>query len=238
VVVAPDPETALVVMTTSVFAFPGESQADTWLKSQRDSLIVADTTPAGTFTEVPQGPSPGDAAATFSTRRTVGEGEQSVGGFRMYSRVGAIVAVLEIESSADVPLDGAARLMRFQVECIERQGCSGLASVPQNLFGNEDDPVAQRLPRPRTEEPASPPTARPALGPVQELTPGPIEEPAPVAIGEPTLVPIEEPAPDVIEEPPVVEDDGAPPEAGSDRDSRERRGPRERAKDRRDRRRN
>ena len=146
----------------------------------------------------------------------------------MYSRVGAIVAVLEIESSAEVPLDGAARLMRFQVECIERQGCAGLASVPRNLFGHEEDPVAQRPARPRTVEPTPAAVLEPTLVPIQEPAPLPIEEPAPA--------PIEEPAPEVTaEEPPIVEDD-APPEA--ERDSRERRGPRERIRDRRERRRN
>jgi hypothetical protein len=231
------PETAPVFMTTSLFAFPGEREADTWLEAQRDGLVAAATTRAGTFTEVPEGPSLGDADATFTTRRTVGEDEQTVAGFRMYSRLGAIVAVIDIESRVELPMDGAARLMRFQIECIERQGCSGLASIPQNIFGNEEDPVSRRLARPRTAEPAPPPIAQPTLVPVQEPTPVPIEEPAPVSVEEPALVPVEEPAPGVVEEePPIVEGDESPPEA--ERDSRGRRGARERIQDRRDRRRN
>ena len=164
-------------MTTSLFAFPGDTEADTWFETQRDGLLTAATTGSGTFTEVPEAPSLGDAAATFATRRMVGAGEQTVGGFRMYSRVGAIVAVLAIESSADVPLDGAARLMRFQLECIERQGCAGLASVPQNLFGNEDDLVFQRSAPPPTQEPTPAPIAAPTAVPIQEPAPVPVEEP-------------------------------------------------------------
>jgi hypothetical protein len=178
---------------------------------------------------VSDAPSFGNEAATFATRRVIAAGEQAVEGFRMYSRVGAIVAVLDIESSAEVPLDGMARLMRFQVDCIERQGCTGLASVPQNLFGNEEDPVAQRLARARIAETTPSPVLVPAAVPIQEPAPMPIEEPAPA--------PIEEPAPDLVaEEPPIVEDGAALPEAEGD--SRERRGPRERIRDRRERRRN
>ena len=227
-VVDPKPDTARIFVTTSLFAFPGDTEANIWFETQRDRLIAADTTSAGTFTEVPEAPLLGDAAATFATRRVIEAGDQAVGGFRMYSRVGAIVAVLDIESSAEVPLDGVARLMRFQIDCIEGQGCTGLASVPQNLFGDEEAPVAMRLAPPRTEEPPPLPVAEPTAVPIQEPAPMPIEEPAPA--------PIEEPAPELTEEePPIVEDDAAPPEA--ERDSRERRGPRERIRDRRERRR-
>ncbi len=203
-VVETAPDTALVYMTTSLFAFPGDSQADTWLKSQRDGLIADGTTSAGIFTEVPEAPSLGDAAATFATRRTVEADAQAVSGFRLYSRLGTIVAVLQIESSSDLPMDGAARLMRFQLECIERQGCSGLASVPQNLFGAQEDPVALRLARSRPAEPEPPPMEQPASVPIQEPPPAPIEEPAPAAVEVPTPVPAEEPAPASIEEPTAV----------------------------------
>ena len=229
VVVDTEPNTTQVFVTTSLFAFPGDTQADTWFETQRDGLLTGVTTGSGTYTEVPQAPSLGDAAATFATRRSVGAGEQRVGGFRLYSRIGAIVALLDIEGSADVPLEGAERLMRFQVECIERHGCNGLASVPQNLFGNEEDLVFQRSAPPPTQEPTPAPIVVPTLGPIEEPAPMPIEEPAPELI--------EEPASDLAEEePPIVEDDASPPEAEGD--SRERRGPRERLRDRRERRRN
>jgi hypothetical protein len=229
VVVDTEPDTTQVFVTTSLFAFPGETEADTWFETQRDGLLTGGTTGSGTFMDVPEAPSLGDAAATFATSREIGAGEQAVDGFRLYSRVGAIVALLDIESSAGVPLDGAARLMRFQVECIERQGCAGLASVPQNLFGDEDDLVFQRSAPPPTQVPTPSPVAAPAAVPIQEPAPVPIEEPAPA--------PIEEPAPELTEEePPIVEDDASPPEAEGD--SRERRGARERLRDRRERRRN
>ena len=228
VAVETEPDTTQVFVTTSLFAFPGDTEAETWFETQRDGLLTGVTTGSGTFTEVPEAPLLGDAAAMFATRRSVGAGEQSVSGFRLYSRVGAIVALLDIESSGDVLLEGAERLMRFQVECIERQGCAGLASVPQNLFGNEEDLVFQRSAPPPTREPTPAPAAAPPAVPIQE--------PAAVPIAEPAPAPIEDPAPDVTgEEPPVVED-GAPPEAEGE--ASERRSPRERLRDRRERRRN
>jgi hypothetical protein len=229
VAVATEPDTIQVFLTTSLYAFPGDTEAGTWFETQREGLLTGATTDAGTFTEVPEAPSFGDAAATFATRRVIGADEQKINGFRLYSRTGAIVAMLDIESSADVPLQGAERLMRFQIECIERQGCAGLASVPQNLFGHDDDLVFQRSAPPPTQQPTPAPVAVPAAAPIQEPAPVPIEEPA--------SEPIEEPAPDVTgEEPPIVEDDASPPEAEGD--SGERRGPRERIRDRRERRRN
>jgi hypothetical protein len=229
VAVDTEPDTIQVFLTTSLYAFPGDTEAATWFETQREGLLTGATTDAGTFTEVPEPPSFGDAAATFATRRVIGADEQVVGGFRLYSRVGAIVAVLDVESSSEAPLGGAERLMRFQVDCIERQGCAGLASVPQNLFGNEDDLVLQRSASPPTQQLTPSSVAVPTALPIQEPAPAPIEEPAPE--------PIEEPAPDVTgEEPPIVEDDVVPPEAEGD--SGERRGPRERLRDRRERRRN
>jgi hypothetical protein len=229
VVVDTEPDTTQLFVTTSLFAFPGEPQAGMWFETQRDGLLMGATTGAGTFTEVPEAPSLGDAAATFATRRVIGADEQTIGGFRIYSRVGTIVAVLDIDSSADVPLAGAQRLMRFQVDCIERHGCNGFASVPQNLFGDEDDLVLQRSAPPPTQEPTPSSVAVPTAVPIQEPAPVPIEEPAPA--------PIEEPAPDLAgEEPTVVEGDASPPE--TEGDSGDRRGPRERLRDRRERRRN
>jgi hypothetical protein len=229
VVVDTEPDSTEVFVTTSLFAFPGDTEADTWFETQRDGLLTGATPSAGTFTEVSDAPSFGDSSATFATRRSVGAGEQAVDGFRLYSRVGAVVAVLDIESSADVPLEGAARLMRFQIDCIENQSCSGLASVPRNLFGDEDDLVFPRSARPPTQEPTP--------APVVVVTDVPIQEPAPVPVEEPVAAPIEEPAPGVTEEePPIVEDDAAPPEAEGD--GRDRRGARERLRDRRERRRN
>ncbi len=111
-------------------------------RQQRERLLAQETG-ATTFTEVADAPTLGDASATFATQRPVGASEQTAGGFRIYSRVGAIVAVLDIGSVPDMPLNGATRIMEMQVACIEEQGCTGPATLPARLFGGTDEAVTE-----------------------------------------------------------------------------------------------
>jgi hypothetical protein len=98
----------------------------------------------------------------------------------MYARVGPIVAVLEVGSVPDMPLQGAANLMEAQVTCIEENGCSGLASLPGSIFNAETEAGAAG-----EEPPAEEPVAEEA-----EETPAPViivegEDPAEEATREP-----------------------------------------------------
>ena len=140
---APQGETAQVFMVSSLYEFPGDTEADTWLVTQRDRLLAEQSEGDTTFTEAPDGPALGDSSATFAARRNLGA-EETAGGFRIYSRVGAIVAVLDIVSIPDMPLNGATRIMEVQVACIQAQGCAGPASLPGSLFrGAEDASIAE-----------------------------------------------------------------------------------------------
>jgi hypothetical protein len=125
-------------MVSALYAFPGEAEAESWFGQQRESILGQEGG-ATTFTEVPDAPTFGDASATFATRRPVGASEQTAGGFRIYARVGAIVAVLDIGSLPDMPLSGATRIMEMQVTCIQEQGCTGPATLPGRLFGGTDE---------------------------------------------------------------------------------------------------
>ena len=142
---------ARVFMVGALHAFPGDAEADTWFVTQRDRLRANTAGGATTFTEVADGPALGDASATFATRRATGVGEETAGGFRIYSRVGSIVAVLDIGSVPDMPLNGATRIMEMQVACIQEQGCSGPAALPGSIFGGADEAAI--------EEPAQEPDA-------------------------------------------------------------------------------
>jgi hypothetical protein len=132
--------TAQVFMVSALYAFPTDAEAESWLTAQQERLRAQETG-ATTFTEVAEGPALADASATFATQRPVGTGEQTAGGFRIYSRVGAIVAVLDIGSVPDMPLNGATRIMEMQVACIQEQGCTGPATLPARLFGGTDEAV-------------------------------------------------------------------------------------------------
>jgi hypothetical protein len=153
--------TAQLFMTSALYAFPGETEADTWLSNQRDNLRSGAASGA-TFSEVGDAPTLGDDSATFSVRQPIGAGEQTAGGFRIYARVGAIVAALEVGSIPDMPLAGADELMQQQIDCIEQNGCRDLAQVPNVLFGGRaQQSVTEQTPS--AEAPAAAATPPPAI---------------------------------------------------------------------------
>jgi hypothetical protein len=217
-----------VFATSALYAFPGEAEANAWLNGNQERLAAGAASGNGTLVEVPDGPTLGDDSVTFQTRRAVGAGEQTANGFRIYSRVGAIIAALEISSAGDLPLDDVAKLMELQVECIEAGGCRGLGSLSGRLVDfevGEPAPPAvaepTRIPRERPapapveqQAPPPPPIEEPPPAPIEEPTPLPVEEPTPAPVEEPTQVPVEEPTVPPVEEPPPV--DEATPPAGEE----------------------
>ena len=203
-----------VFATSALYAFPGDTEAQAWLNGNQERLAAGAASGDETLIEVPEGPTLGDESITFQTRRAIGAGEQTANGFRIYSRVGAIIAALEISSTGDLPLDDVARLMSLQVDCIEAGGCRGLASLTGRLVEFE---VVEPAP-PAVAEPTRVPRQRPtpapieqqAPAPIAEPPPAPIEEPTPLPVEEPTQVPVEEPTVPPVEEPPPV-DEATPP---------------------------
>ena len=178
--------TAQVFIASTLFEFPGDTEADTWLVTQRDRLLAEQSEGDMTFTEATDGPALGDASATFATRRNLGAAEETAGGFRIYSRVGAIVAVLDIASIPDMPLNGATRIMEMQVACIQEQGCAGPASLPGSLFGGAEDASVEepaQEPNAVTEPEPTPPSViiieddQPAAGGADDREPRPTREP-------------------------------------------------------------
>jgi hypothetical protein len=152
-----EPATAQVFMISSLYAFPGDAEAEAWLVTQRDLLEANPESGGATFSAVTDAPALGDAAAAFATARPTGDGEVA-NGFRIYTRVGAIVAVLDIASVPEISLRAASSLMEQQLACIAAQGCSGPAALPANLFGGRDGRNAEDEPAgtPSAAEPAEP----------------------------------------------------------------------------------
>jgi hypothetical protein len=235
--VAEEPNAAQVSAMSALYAFPGNAEAGDWLKANRERSVAGGASGDAIFTEVPDSPTLGDESVTYTTRRAPATDEQPTKGFRMLARVGAIVAVLDIASSIDLPLDDVEKLMALQVECIDVGGCGGLASLSGRLVEFEAveprSPVVaepNQIPR---QEPTPAPIAEPAAAPVEEPEPAPIEEPLPPVeeplpppveeptvepVEEPTTVPVEEPAPaeEPVEEatPPAAEE--PPPDTGEE----------------------
>ena len=154
---AAEPDTVQVSATSALYAFPGDAEAATWLTANQERLAAGGASGEETFTEVPDAPNFGDDSVTFKTHRATGADEQPADGFRVLARVGAIVAVLDIASSTDLPLNDVAKLMKLQVDCIEAGGCGGVASLSGRLV--EFEIVEPRSPV--TTEPTQVPKEKP-----------------------------------------------------------------------------
>lgn len=201
------PASAQVYFLSSLFAFPAPADASSWLESQRQAILATGDNAQTKLTPVEEGPKFGDETYTFATKRGSGEGEQAATGFRMYTRVGQLVAALDVESVPGVQLNGVAQLMNLQLSCIDDGGCSTYAPLPASVFGGQDPPVSPRTRRVQTETPT--PAAILAPTPVPTAAPPPPTEPPPPPVEE---VPVEEPtAP--VEEPTVPVEEPTPEEA-------------------------
>jgi hypothetical protein len=211
---ADEQKSVQVFATSALYGFPGDAEAKAWLNGNQERLAAGAASGNGTLIEVPDGPSLGDESLTFQTRRSTGAGEQNANGYRIYTRVGAIIAALEVGSTGDLPLDDVAKLMALQVDCIGAGGCPGVATLSGRLVEfqvGEPAPAAVTEPTktPR-QKPTPAPSEEPAAAPVVEPAPALIEEPTPLPVEEPTQVPIEEPTAAPVEEPPPV-DEATPP---------------------------
>ena len=212
--------TVQVFATSALYAFPGDAEAKAWLTGNQERLAASAASGNGTLVEVPEGPALGDDSITFQTRRSTGAGEQTANGYRIYTRIGAIIAALEMSSTGDLPLDDVAKVMALQVDCIEAGGCQGLASLSGRLVEFE---LAEPAPAAVTEptkvprqKPTPAPVEVPTAAPIVEPEPAPTDVPAPPPVEEPTQVPVEEPTVAPVEEPTPVPVDEATPPAGEE----------------------
>ena len=213
---AEDQNNVQVFATSALYAFPGDAEAKAWLAGNQERLAAGAASGNGTLIQVPEGPTLGDDSVTFQTRRSTGAGAQTANGYRIYTRVGAIVAALEISSTGDLTVNDAGKLTALQVDCIEAGGCRGLASLSGRLVEfavPETTPVAAaeatKVPR---QKPTPAPIAQPAPAPAVQPPPAPIEEPTPIPVEEPTQEPVEQPTVAPVEEPtPVPVEEGTPP---------------------------
>lgn len=132
--------TAEVAMSSTLYAFPGDVEADAWLASQRASLAETRTQEGATYSELPDAPALADDAAMYAVERPGTGSGPPLRGFRIYTRTGSIIAVLDIESEPEIALRGAVGLMEQQLACLREQGCSGSVSLPGSVFGGRDRP--------------------------------------------------------------------------------------------------
>ena len=211
---ADEQKSVQVFAASALYGFPGDADAKAWLNGNQERLAAGAASGNGNLVQVPDGPTLGDDSVTFQTRRPTGAGEQTANGYRIYTRVGAIIAALEIGSTGDLPLDDVVKLMALQVDCIEAGGCPGVATLSGRLVefpvGEPAPPAVTEPTKTPRQKPTSAPIEEPAAAPIEEPAPAPIEEPTPLPVEEPTQVPVEEPTVAPIEEPSPV-DEATPP---------------------------
>lgn len=209
---AEDQTAAQTIMVSALYAFPGDGEAETWLSTQRDAILASADAGRLTFREVPDAPAFGDSSVTFAIRREIGADDERADGFRMYGRVGAIVAMLEVASVPEMPLPTATSLMEAQIACIEEDGCGGLTTLSGAISTPLERPKVAEAPRAPTAAAARPPREAPAPPPITEAPP--VEEAPPAPVEETAAPPVEEPPPPPAEEatpPPPVEEATPPP---------------------------
>jgi hypothetical protein len=132
------PDATQVTMEGALYAFPNESAAGAFVSDARRNIVGGWSPRGQSFTEVPDVPSLGVDAVAFATRKSIGSGEETGGGFRFYGRHGAIVAQMEIVSRPDMTLTNMARLMELQLACIAANGCTGVATLSGQFVGGEN----------------------------------------------------------------------------------------------------
>ncbi|MFT4036617.1 MAG: Ig-like domain-containing protein [Thermomicrobiales bacterium] len=130
--------TTSVMVQTALYAFASEDEASSWLANERQRLAAA---PPGItqYTPLTDAPALADQAAVLAASTTTDSGEQFEG-YRILTRSGGIVAMLDVQSNPGVSLRGAVGMMEDQLACIEAQGCAGATSLPGSMFGGRDRP--------------------------------------------------------------------------------------------------
>lgn len=113
--------------------FSDANAATDWMETVPDQ--VADESQSSEFeaVAVEDGQRLGDESLTYEYQIEVSQ--ESLDGFRIYVRAGAIVARIDYQAVGQTPLAAVERLARAQVECLQEGACEGLGARPIGLGG-------------------------------------------------------------------------------------------------------
>lgn len=117
-----------VAYAVTLYAFPGEEEAEAWLAGLPERIDQDPLPGYLTFAPVEDASEVGDGSAAYSFDRR--QGEETVGGFRYYVRVGAQVAALELAGPVEIPLDAVQGLAEAQAACLGAGSCPEAAPLP------------------------------------------------------------------------------------------------------------
>lgn len=112
----------------TLYGFADEAAAEEWLAGLDERLQGEQLPGYLSFAAVPDARTLGDASATYELNRQIGE--ETGGGYRVYIRVGAEIAAVELAAVGGVPVESVTELVNAQADCFRRGACQGTASVP------------------------------------------------------------------------------------------------------------
>jgi len=114
-----------------LYGFSDEAAAEEWLAGLDARLQQAQLPGYLSFAAVADAPAYGDGSITYELNRQIGEA--TAGGFRVYVRVGAEVAAVELAAVDGVSVDAVEELVNAQIECLQRGACQATADVPAGV---------------------------------------------------------------------------------------------------------
>jgi len=122
-----------LAFSVALYAFADEAGADAWLAGLDARLQQSDLPGYLSFAAVADAPAFGDASLTYELNRQI---EEVTGdGFRIYVRVGAEVAAVEVASAQGFSLEAVGELVTAQVDCLQRGACQDAAPLPGSGAG-------------------------------------------------------------------------------------------------------
>lgn len=122
-----------IAYSVALFGFADEGEAEGWLAGLDARLEGAQLPGILSIAAVAEAPTFGDGSATYELNRQIGDG--TGGGFRVYVRIGAEIAAVELAAVGEVPPAAVEELVNQQVECLQRGACQGEANVPAGVGG-------------------------------------------------------------------------------------------------------
>lgn len=129
-------ETPLAYAVT-LYGFPDDAAAEEWLAGLDARLQAAPLPTYLSFAAVADAQVVGDASATYELNRQIGE--ETAGGFRIYVRVGAEIAAVELSAVGGAPLAAVEELVTAQSECLRRGACPAAVNLPAGIGGSNRD---------------------------------------------------------------------------------------------------
>jgi len=117
-----------VLYGVTLYAFPGEAEAEAWLAGLPERLDEDPLPGYLRFAPLDDAPSLGEGSRAYAFDRR--EGDATVSGVRYYGRQGAEVAAIELAAPVEPSLEAMQELVEAQLACLDAGVCAEPAPLP------------------------------------------------------------------------------------------------------------